>query len=248
MIVRETAASTGLAPWTREQGGPATADVRDLTVAELLQACQREETRFLAREPSDAGYGYELFRRAICLGDGAAWAGVVAQFRSVLRVWVRRHPALGAAGGAADDWVDQAFSRLWLAVQPARFDQFPDLASLLRYLKLCVHSLLADAARDRRQAARSLDSVVEGGPELPDVALTVTSRITGSELWDVVLNEVEDETERLLLYLSFAQQLKPRQVQARYPERFACVDDVYRMKRNLLDRLRRSPRMARFVA
>jgi hypothetical protein len=138
MIVRETTSSTGCAPWTRGQSGPAPAAGRELSVAELVLACQREETRSLARAPADAGFGYELFRRARCLGDVAVPGGV-AQFRKVLRKWVKRHPALGAAGGEADDWVDQTFSRLWLVGRPERLDQFPDLAALLRYPKLCVH-------------------------------------------------------------------------------------------------------------
>jgi hypothetical protein len=246
MIVQRLLPSEILAPWTHSE--TATTDLRDLSITELALACQREETRFLLREPSDPRFGYELFRRAICLSDAAAWHALIEQYRAVLRVWVKRHPALGAAGGDADDWVYQAFSRFWLAVRPERFDQFSDLASLLRYLKLCVHSLLVDAARAYTMGPQPLDPLAEDGAELPDVALTVATQMTGDELWRVVLDEVQDEAERLLVRLSFVQGLRPRDVQARHPERFPSVADAYRVKRNLLDRLRRSPRMARFAA
>ncbi|CAA9541297.1 MAG: hypothetical protein AVDCRST_MAG88-32, partial [uncultured Thermomicrobiales bacterium] len=48
--------------------------------------------------------------------------------------------------------------------------------------------------------------------------------------------------------LCLALELKPSEVHARYPDRFASVADVYRIKRNLLDRLRRSPEIRRFLA
>jgi hypothetical protein len=76
----------------------------------------------------------------------------------------------------------------------------------------------------------------------------VVAELAARELWAIVVDEVADETERLLVRLSFVEHLKPRQVQARYPDRFAGVGDVYRIKRNLLDRLRRCPRLARFAA
>ena len=47
----------------------------------------------------------------------------------------------------------------------------------------------------------------------------------------------------MLLYLSAALDLSPRQIHARYPNLYPTVQDVYRMKRNVLDRLRRSQAM-----
>ena len=50
-----------------------------------------------------------------------------------------------------------------------------------------------------------------------------------------------DEAERSLLYLSGpGPGPLPRQIYARSPQVFPSVQDVYRMKRNVLDRLRRS--------
>jgi hypothetical protein len=49
-----------------------------------------------------------------------------------------------------------------------------------------------------------------------------------------------DEAARLVVYLSLVRDLKPRAIQACHPGRFASVADVYRVKRNALDCLRRS--------
>jgi hypothetical protein len=55
--------------------------------------------------------------------------------------------------------------------------------------------------------------------------------------------EVQNEAERLVAHESFALDLKPGEIFERYPLHFADTADVYRVKRNLLDRLRRNPRI-----
>ena len=52
---------------------------------------------------------------------------------------------------------------------------------------------------------------------------------------------LDDEAERLVVYLSFVLDLKPAAIHGRHPGRFGSMADVYRVKRNALDRLRRSP-------
>jgi len=41
-------------------------------------------------------------------------------------------------------------------------------------------------------------------------------------------------------HLSFVAGLTPREIRARHPDRFVEVYEVYRLKRNVIDRLRRS--------
>jgi hypothetical protein len=220
-----------------------------MSLPDLIRACREETDRFMARQPSCPWYGYELLRRAVCERDHVAWEAVVGHFHGLVLTWVRQHPLATRSQEDADYWVNRAFERFWLAVRPERFEQFPDLASLLKYLKACAHSLLADEARLRRVTAiGSLDEAAEGQLEAPDAAAQVAVLLAGQELWDIVLEEVVDRAERLVLYLSFVQDLKPRQVQERHPEAYPTVADVYRIKRNVLDRLRRNPRLRRLVA
>jgi hypothetical protein len=58
---------------------------------------------------------------------------------------------------------------------------------------------------------------------------------------------MQDEAERRAAYYCFVLDLKPREVQERHPELYGSVDDVYRIKRNVLDRLRRNPRIRAFL-
>ena len=52
----------------------------------------------------------------------------------------------------------------------------------------------------------------------------------------------------MVAYLSFARELKPSEIFGRHPGLYASVADVYRIKRNLIERLRRSPQVRAFLA
>ncbi len=229
--------------------GEGLVDDRQVPLAELAGRCREETEKFLRREPSRDGYCHEIFRRAICDREEAAWDAIFAQYRGMVLAWVRRHPVSATVREDDAYWVNRTFERFWTAVTPDRFGAFPSMAALLRYLKLCGHSVLLDEVR-ARGAARTdaLDDRVAESIATPDVADTAIGYLAGSDLWDAIAAEMQDEAERRAAYLCFVLDLKPREVQERHPELYATVDDVYRIKRNLLDRLRRNPHIRAFLA
>ena len=178
-----------------------------------------------------------------------AWESLFTLYRGLVASWVRQHPASDSVT-ERDDCVNLVFERFWVAVGPQRFAEFPSAAALLKYLKMCVHTVLIDEVRARRVTQRTLaawpagETLAVGG----DVGVTATARLADDELWELVSREVTDEGERLLLYLTVGLDLSPRQIHARYPRVFGSVRDVYRIKRNVLDRLRRNQTVRRHLA
>jgi DNA-directed RNA polymerase specialized sigma24 family protein len=221
-----------------------------MAVADLERACRDEAANFLRREASSDAYGYELFRRAIGGQDDAAWAAIMTRYRGIVLTWVRRHPAYRAMSAADDDWVSRAFERFWRAIGPDRLPLFPGLSDLLTYLKMCVHSVILDEVRARQAAkAEPLDEMVESDrPGSPGVEGEIVGALSGQELWAAILGEMHDQSERTIACLSLALGIKPNEIHARHPELFATVDEVYRVKRNLIERLRRSSRVRPFLA
>ncbi len=185
----------------------------------------------------------ELFRRAIVEGDQAAWEGLCAQYHGLVRAWLRRHPAATLVDEAEDYLINRTFERFWRSVGADRFAGFEGLQPLLAYLKLCAQSVVIDEARARRAGQiDSLDALpVTCGPVGDDPAALTPSRIDGQAVWAAILRLLADDSERLVVYLSFARDLKPSQVYERHPQRFRSVSDVYRVKRNAVERLRRCP-------
>lgn len=225
-------------------------DLSQASLADLAAACREETSKFQRGERSRNDFCREIVRRAVCERDHAAWDAVITQYRGIVLSWVRQHPA--SAGGTEEDdyWVNRAFERFWIAVGPERFALFPDLASLLKYLKMCVHSVLLDDARARSAVQLEPLEYAAGysaGPS-SDAEFVAVGRMAGRELWRAIAEEVPDETERLVVHCSFALDLKPKEIFARYPGRYPSVADVYRIKRNVLERLRRNPRIQQFAA
>jgi DNA-directed RNA polymerase specialized sigma24 family protein len=180
--------------------------------------------------------GHELFRKAIVDGDQLAWAEGVARYRRMLVSWAARCAANAAISELGDDIADQAFSRAWAALSPERFDQFPNLASVLAYLRVCVTTAVIDCARSQRSAERLSQALETGSVASPEeLSLEGFER---QALWEIVSGMIQNEQERVILLESFVYSQPPRAILARYPQLFTNIGEVYNTKRNLFVRLK----------
>lgn len=188
---------------------------------------------------------FELFRGALVDRDAAAWEALYERCQPLVRLWARR---VAGDPDEVESIVNAAFTRLWRAVDATKFASFRDLSSLLRYVKLCVHSVALDHRRAR--AAWSCTQPWETEDEehrtiepaaRDDVERETLDDESRAELWLLVRHCLPDSRERLLVRLSFVESLPPREICARYPEQFASVADVYRLKATIFERLRRQP-------
>jgi DNA-directed RNA polymerase specialized sigma24 family protein len=215
-----------------------------MPLADLVRAARQEAER---GEREQDGAAFELLRRAICCRCQDAWAAIISLYRPVVLAALRRHAA-AAASEADDYWVNRTFERFWAALSAERFDRFPSVGSLLKYLQLCAHSTVLDELRARRRApADSLSQTGEDAAASAGDEESTLGRLAASELWRTIAAELHDEPERIVTYLSLVRDLKPGQIHARHPEHFASTADVYRVKRNVLERLRRCPSVLKFV-
>jgi DNA-directed RNA polymerase specialized sigma24 family protein len=138
-----------------------------------------------------------------------------------------------------DELMQVTWVKFWHSYTPAKFGVVTELAQVLQYLKLCARSAVLDAARHRRETTR-LDpdlSVADPHPSPDEAHLAAVER---AALWRLVEGQLHDERERVLLQLTYGFGLKAAAVHARRPDLFASVQEVYRVTRNVLDRLRRS--------
>jgi hypothetical protein len=224
-------------------------DVNQLTVADLARRCREETMRFLRGDPRDDAFCFELFERAVAQREADAWEAIMGQYRGIVLAYVGQHSASALIREADDFWVNRAFQRFWMAVGPNRFGQFRDLPGLLKYLKLCVHSVLLDELRARRAGSvSSLTDVPETAPDPTNAEDKLIGELAGQQLWGAIGQELQDEPERVVAFLSFARDLKPAEIFRRHPGLYESVADVYRVKRNVIERLRRSPRVRAFLA
>lgn len=169
----------------------------------------------------------------------------MAQYRALLRSWVERHPVYRESGETHEYFCNRTFEKLWLSVDREKFKKFRDLSSLLRYVQMCVHSVLVDHARANKVAALQIE--LEEGipmPDNPSPEARALDRAQGHELWEYVGARANGKQEKLCLYASFVLGLKPRQILEHFPHAFKDTDEIYLVKQNVINRLRRDSRFA----
>lgn len=220
--------------------------IEQLSVNDLAHHCMEETNKFLRQSISNDRYCLELFRRAISRRDEDAWTCLYQQYAPLVLTWVNQHQSatsLPSPDGGAP-LVNAAFAKFSQALTPAKMENFISLAALLKYLKMCVHSVIADEVRSRQshQYEEALDALKQE-PSADDPAEDVIAHLSAQSLWQVIQEELNGEDERLLIYLAYVQGMKPGEICAHSRHYFPTVEDVYRVKRNVLERLRRNRRL-----
>jgi len=208
-----------------------------MPVVELARHCAEEMARYRRGQCSDPRYCYELFRCALEEQDQEAWAAIYNQYHRLVSLW------LGDVPGDADVLVNEAFERLWRALLPERFADFPTLGDILEYLKRCARCVAIDAGRreERRQAEEAaLARMQEWGIETRwSLSDRVPNDIVGDRLIKCAKGRLRSPEERLVFCASFEWNLRPKVIAERWSGVFASAREVSRIKERILRRLRR---------
>jgi hypothetical protein len=169
-------------------------------------------------------------------GDQDAWQWLYQSFSEVVRGWLRRHPSKEAAChlDSEENYVAQAFERLWQATVRQQLE-FSTLAAALRYLRASLNGALLDALRAySRPREVSL-------PEPGDLGEPQVEDSTDSgEVWEILQTMLPNVREQRLAYLLFHCGLKPREILHFCPQEFSDVHEIYRLRRNIMERLLRN--------
>jgi hypothetical protein len=182
-------------------------------------------------------YGVELLRRATIQRDQEAWAWMQHCFHEVVRGWLRRHPNREAACRleSEENYVAQAFERFWQATTLTHPVEFSRLAAALQYLRASLNGAIVDTLRAYSRP-REVSLPEPGEPGEPQMEDTTDS----SEVWDILQTVLPNERERRLAYLLYHCGLKPREIVRFCPQEWSDVQEVYRLRRNIMERLLRN--------
>jgi DNA-directed RNA polymerase specialized sigma24 family protein len=225
-------------------------DLAHLPLADIVRRCAHENEKFSARQQYDPSYCYELFRRAIDKRDQRAWELAYEEYRTQVASWVRKHKWFAQCREDAQHFIDRAFARMWVYLTPERFEKYQSLGSLLKLLKLCVNSAIVDHLRRAAHSAVLADiedpHIVVRDPA-PGTETQALERIRQERLWEELKARLRNDKERTVIEATFSQNLKPRQIIQLHPGTFRDVDEVYRIKENVLARLKRDPEFLTFL-
>jgi hypothetical protein len=209
----------------------------ELSIPELVAQCLRELDNDRRGELCTDAYGLELLHRAIMQSDQEAWVWVQHCFGGMVRGWLRRHPQREVASlfESKENYVTQAFERFRQATTIHQRVEFSTLAAALQYLRASLHGTILDMLRTcARPGEVSLPGPGEPGEPF------VEDNTENSEIWESLHMILSNPREQRLAYLLFHCGLKPGEIIRFCPQECSDVQEIYRLRRNIMERLLRN--------
>ena len=210
----------------------------EMNLEDLTKCCVQEMNKYRRKEISSDQYCLEILRRAVVQRDNGAWVVLQQQFSENVRLWLARHPYRETAlrYEAEQSYVDDTFRRFWQAIKDQQLI-FSTLASALSYLHLCLNCAIMDTLRAySRPKEEPIPDYMHGGVDGPGVE----DRYHEGELWEVIKALLPGEKEKRVAYLLFYCNLKPREIVRYCAAEFSSEGEIYRLKRNIMERILRN--------
>lgn len=211
----------------------------EMNLAELQGCCWSETQKFNRKEPSDDRYCLEIFRRALVLRDEQAWNVLTRSFTGIILVWLRRHPYRQAAYllNSEENYVALTIEKLWMVTVRNQSLQFSTLAGAFKFMRASLNSAVIDALRNQQKEK----TIQKSDFDMP------AAHDDEGDFWEIIKDLLPNEHEQRLAYLLYFCGLKPRQIVQYCPQEFSNVQEIFRMTRNILDRLRRNKDRLRWM-
>jgi RNA polymerase sigma factor (sigma-70 family) len=223
-----------------------------LSSEEIARHCQEEARR---QRDQESGYCFELFRRALEAEDEWAWQAIQEQYRGMILNWLHTAAHHRLAAEEAEDLLQNTLEKFWRTLGRRRnlaiAERFAHVGALLKYLRQCAVTAQLDARRQTKRWERLTHTLArEAETARPTSGHTThfdhshieylyqEEQLQKVQRW--LQAEVADELERLVIQLSYEQELKPADIAARYPQQFASVHEVRQIKERILKRARRA--------
>lgn len=176
----------------------------------------------------------EMFHRAIKERNQDAQRWLERRFRAMLINWIHAHPGRDQACQLHPEeyFVSQAFRRCWqTSIQDHGFE-FKSAADVLHYLRVCLNAAILDALRNySRSAIARLEKSFE-------VSESFSNDDNGNRaVWSLIEEKLSDARKRHLAFLLFHYALRPVEIVRSYPQDFSDVEEVSRMRRDIMELL-----------
>ncbi len=214
---------------------------RDMSLGELQSRCWSEIEKFTRKQPNDEQYCLEIFHRALVLRNEQAWDILMRRFSGTILGWLRRHPYREAAYRlhSEENYVALTIERLWMVTVRNKSLEFQTLAGALKFMRASLNCVVIDTLRGQAKELPIPESGFDE-PAAPDPD-------NGNERWEIIKSMLPNEREQRLAELLFFCNLKPRQIVQFRPEEFSDTKEIFRMKRNIMDRLLRNKERLRWL-
>jgi hypothetical protein len=171
--------------------------------------------------------------------DPDAWEILQHRFSPMVKAWIRNHPHrdIACRFESEENYVAHTFMRVWQASMSNNL-VFDTLAAALSYLKLSLQGAVIDTLRaySRYKEAQLPDA---GSNTWYTEEPAFEDEYESRELWDSIKSLLSNEREQRLAYLLYHCGLKAREIVRYCPDEFNNVQEIYRLTRNIVERIMR---------
>ena len=177
----------------------------------------------------------ELLHQALAQGNQDAWAELQQCLGETVCRWLHTHPSKEVAWSfeSAEHYVGLAFERFRQAAIEGQV-AFETQASALVYLCASLNGTILDSLRAYARP-RAVPVPLPGVPSEP----YFEDRTTSLELWEILQKVLPSEREQRLAYMLYHCGLGPREIVQLCPQEWSDVQEIYRLRRNILEQLLR---------
>jgi hypothetical protein len=178
-------------------------------------------------------YSLELLRYAIAHSDQDAWARVQQCLSATVLSWLHKHPQREVVCGwqSEENHVVLTFERFRQAMVQRQV-AFETLTEALLYLQASLCGTILDTLR----ASSRPREVSQPLPEKP----SAEDRTASPEVWASLQTMPSNGREQRLAYLLYHCGLGPREIMRCCPQEWSDVQEIYRLRRTILERLLRN--------
>jgi len=211
--------------------------MHEMSPSQLAARCQNAQPD-ASHEPSC----FELFRRAIVENCSLSWHYLHNQYYSLVYYWVSRRAPTDP--DTVNDLTQDALTSFWRFYTSDKLARAGGLGDILAYLKSCVMSAISQTHRKEKRRVPEValaHHIVDVQSVTQSAEVLASQQITAQQIWTIVESHCNDDLEHLVARSIFLADLKPRHIAEQFPDLFPDVLEVYRIKRNLIGRLRRDP-------
>ncbi|HJT55584.1 MAG TPA: hypothetical protein VJ761_03740 [Ktedonobacteraceae bacterium] len=211
--------------------------LRNMSTQALAARCRHEINGYRRGEIQELPTCLELFRRARVQHDDAALDGLRQCFSEFVQDWIRRHPQKEVVCRLASEeyYAAQAFELFWQAVMHRQVPECATLPTILTCLQASVNGVILDALRTFSQSSKSAFLETDEAGES-----VVESNGNRATLWENIQSMLPNERERRVAYLLFHCGMQPGEIVGCDPREFSDVQEVVRLRHNIMKRLVRS--------
>ena len=208
-----------------------------MSIPALVARCPREINSYRRGETQDIPSCLELFHRARVQHDDAALEALQQCFSEFVQDWIGRHPhkEVICRFESEEYYAALAFERFWQAVIHRQELEFGTLTAALAYLQASLNGVILDTLRTYSQSSKVAFVETDDAGEP-----VVENAEHGGTFWEIIQRILPNEREQRVAYLLFHCGLQPGEIVRGNPQEFSDVQEVARVRRNIVTWLVRS--------